>query len=60
MKNGVKNIISDSDIIDMDNGSMIIHRSNISKYLEQYLCKSEQDLEDTMWFSYGVFVKIVD
>ena len=49
-----------SDVIDFDNGSMTIHRSNLDRYLEQYMCKSEDDLSDTMWYSYGVFVKIVD
>jgi hypothetical protein len=49
-----------SDVIDFDNGSMTIHRGNLDRYLEQYMCKSEDDLSDTMWYSYGVFVKIVD
>lgn len=49
-----------SDIVDLDNGSMTIHRSNINKYLEKYMCKSEEDLTDTLWYSYGVFVRVVD
>ena len=53
----VKNV---SDVIDLDNGSMTIHRANLNRYLERYMCKSEDDLSDTMWYSYGVFVKIVD
>lgn len=56
----VNRITNNSDIIDMDNGSMIIHRANINKYLEQYMCKSEDDLSDTLWFSYGIFVRVVD
>ena len=32
----------------MDNGTMVIHRQNISKYLERYMCKDEDDLQDTM------------
>ena len=44
----------------MDNGTMIIHRENISKYLERYMCKDEDDLQDTMWYYYGVFVKVVE
>lgn len=51
---------SKSDIIDTENGFMLIHRANINKYLEQYLCKSEEDLENTLWYSYGFSVKIVD
>lgn len=53
-------VSGESDVIDMDNGSMVIHRKNINKYLEKYICKSENDLEDTLWYSYGVFVKIID
>jgi hypothetical protein len=48
-----------SDTFDFDNGNAIIHRENINRYLEKYMCKSEQDLEDTLWYSYGVYVKIV-
>lgn len=48
-----------SDMLDFDNGSAIIHRENIGKYLETYLCKDENDLEDTLWYNYGVYVKIV-
>ena len=53
-------VSNSSDIIDLDNGSMTIHRKNLNKYLEKYLCKSEDDFENTMWYSYGVFVRIVD
>ena len=53
-------ITNTSDIIDMDNGTMVIHRQNISKYLERYMCKDEDDLKDTMGYNYGVFVKIVE
>lgn len=55
-----KEITRNSDIIDMDNGTMIIHRQNINKYLERYMCKDEDDLKDTMWYNYGVFVKVVE
>ena len=52
-------ITRDSDIIDMDNGSMVIHKRNISKYLERYMWKDEEDLQDGMWYHYGVFVRVV-
>ena len=55
-----KEITNTNDIIDMDNGSMVIHKRNISKYLERYMCKDEDDLQDTMWYHYGVFVKVVE
>ena len=53
-------ITNTNDIIDMDNGTMVIHRQNVSKYLERYMCKDEDDLQDTMWYNYGVFVKVID
>lgn len=56
----VNRITNNSDVIDIDNGSMTIHRANINKYLEKYMCKSEDDLSDTLWFSYGIFVRVVD
>ena len=55
-----KEITNTNDIIDMDNGTMVIHRRNITKYLERYMCKDEGDLQDTMWYNYGVFVKVID
>ena len=55
-----KEITNTNDIIDMDNGTMVIHRQNISKYLERYMCKDEDGLQDTMWYNYGVFVKVID
>ena len=48
------------DIIDLDNGTMIIHRCNLNKYLEQYICKDEDDLSDTLYYSYGIYVTIID
>lgn len=56
----VEKVTNTSDIIDMDNGSMVIHRCNIVKYLEKYMCKNEDDLSDTLWYRYGVFVKVID
>lgn len=53
-------VTNTSDTIDMDNGSMIIHKHNIAKYLERYMCKDEDDLKDTMWYNYGVFVKVIE
>ena len=55
-----KEITRNSDIIDMDNGTMIIHRQNINKYLERYMCQDEDDLQDTMCYNYAVFVKVIE
>lgn len=47
------------DVIDFDNGTALIYSENIMKYLEKYACKDADDLCDTLWRAYGVFVKIV-
>ena len=47
------------DNIDMEHGRMTIHRCNINKYLEQYACKNEEDLNDTLWYSYGCLVTVI-
>lgn len=52
-------IINKNDIIDWDNGTMVIYQENIGKYLEKYSCKDANDLVDTLWYSYGMFVKII-
>lgn len=48
------------DDIDIRNGKMTIHKSNIDKYLEKYMCKNEDDLSDTLYYNLGVWVKIID
>jgi hypothetical protein len=50
----------DTDIVDIDNGFMLVSRNNLQKYFERYMCKTETDLQDTLWYNYGVFLKIVD
>lgn len=60
LNNDFKNsLIGKNDIIDWDNGTMMIYSENINKYLEKYACKNAEDLVDTLWYSYGIFVKIV-
>lgn len=49
-----------SDVFDLDNGTAVIQRDNLGKYLEKYSCKDENDLSDTLWYNYGMFLKIVD
>ena len=51
---------SNGDIFDFDNGVMVIKRHNLNKYLEKYICKNEDELKDTLWFNYGVFLRIAD
>ena len=52
-------LIGKNDIIDWDNGTMMIYNENINKYLERYACKDANDLIDTLWYSYGMVVKII-
>ena len=52
-------LVGKNDIIDWDNGTMTIYSENINKYLEQYACKNADDLVDTMWYSFGMFVKVI-
>ena len=54
------NIVSDEDIIDIPNGRMTIHRANLNKYLEKYICKNEDDLSDTLYYQHGVYLTIID
>lgn len=59
--NEFKSIVSNrSDVIDIDHGFMLVHVENLNWYLEQYLCKNQQDLEDTLWYNHGVFLKVVE
>ena len=47
-------------MIDLDNGVMRIYREHVGRYLEQYGCKNATDLQDTLWYGYGVFCQIKD
>lgn len=48
------------DVLDYDNGTGVIHRENLNLYLEEFACKDEYDLSDTLWHGYGMFLTIVD
>lgn len=48
-----------SDILDFDNGSIIIHKENLKKYLDLYRCSSETELKDSMWINHGIVVKVI-
>ena len=48
-----------TEIFDKDNGVAIIPQEKLQKYLEKYGCKDAIDLEDTLWYSYGIYCKIV-
>ena len=51
---------STGDVLDLDNGVMCVKRKNLNKYFEKYICKSEEELSDTLWFNYGVFLRVID
>lgn len=53
-------IVGRCDMIDLDNGVMRIYREHVGRYLEQYGCKNATDLQDTLWYGYGVFCQIKD
>ena len=56
----IKQVLSESrDTIDIEHGVMIIHEDNLMKYLEKYLCKDEDELSDTLYYRYGVYVRIL-
>lgn len=52
-------IISKQDLIDLDNGVMRIYAENLNKYLEKYACKNAEDLENTLYYSYGIYCIVI-
>lgn len=59
-KNYILEQRKNDDVVDIRNGRMQIHKSNINKYLEEYMCKNEDDLSDTLYYRLGVWLKIID
>jgi len=53
-----RRLLDRNDVI--EDSRYVIHRCNISKYLEKYLCKDEDDLSDTLYYHYGIFLVVVD
>jgi len=52
-------IIGKQDLIDLDNGIMRIYAENLNKYLEKYACKNAEDLENTLYYSYGIYCTVI-
>lgn len=48
-----------SDVFDFDNGSILIYKDNLKKYLDRHNCRNESELKDSMWFDYGIVVRII-
>ena len=47
------------DIFDYDNGVAIIQERNLTKYLEKYMCKNQDELSDYLYYNKGIFLKVV-
>ena len=57
----IKRTISESrDIFDPEHGIMTIHKDNLMKYLEKYLCKDKEELSDTLYYRYGIYIRFID
>ncbi len=52
-------IVGRTDLIDLDNGVMRIYYEHIDKYLEKYVCKTPEELEDTLYYNYGIYCEII-
>ena len=48
------------DSIDFECGTAVIYRENLMKELERFACKDEEDLIDTLYYSHGIFARVVD
>lgn len=47
------------DKIDLDNLFILINRCNLEYYYKKYNCSTESELEDNLWYNYGMTMKIV-
>lgn len=52
-------IVGRNDFIDLDNGVMRIYSEHINKYLEKYACKNADELQDALWYGYGVYCQVI-
>ena len=52
-------IVGRCDMVDLDNGVMRIYREHVNKYLEQYGCKTADDLMDTLYYNYGIYCEVI-
>ena len=49
-----------NDFIDYANGIGTIYRENLMSELEKFECTNEAELLDSLWYTHGVFAKVVD
>lgn len=52
-------IVGRNDVVDLDNGVMRIYIEHIDKYLEQYACKTPEELQDALYYSYGIYCQVI-
>lgn len=55
-----KAVCTRDDVINIEGGLMEIHEENLDRYLEKYACKNLQDLQDTLYYRCGIFVKLIE
>lgn len=55
-----RTVCARNDVINIEGGVMEIHAENLDKYLEKYACKNLDDLQDTLYYRCGIFVKIIE
>lgn len=48
------------DFIDKQHGIMRIYSENVNKYLEEYYCKNVEDLQDRLYYTYGIFCTVIE
>ena len=51
------NLSGNSDLV--CDGALKISSKNLNLYLEKYACKDAQDLEDTLYYCYGIYCKVI-
>lgn len=53
-------LINRKDIVDLQHGIMRIYPEHLNKYLEEYMCKDFNDLENTLYHYYGIFLTMFE
>lgn len=54
-----KDIESEYDKLDVDNLFIIIHKDNLKSYYTMYNCENEIELEDFLWYNFGISIKVI-
>ena len=54
-----ESLSNDADIFDEENGVAVVHQGNIMKYLEEFMCKDQEELQDYLYYNKGIFLKVI-